>query len=194
MAWINTARQSCISGSTNEDPTTRFRKKTASKPRWKKFHVAVGIIAFGANGPIWASLIASPGRIALSSWTVPISPAFRIVLDELRAEQKKIASISNRVFTRNGRPMKSIRKAFEVALRKAKIVDLRLHDFRHTCITRWAAEGVPQQAIMAAAGHHSIAQNNDYVNMKDGHLRAAFRNYTPVIQANPVDNAAAVSY
>ena len=31
---------------------------------------------------------------------------------------------------------------------------------------RRATEGIPQQAIIAAAGHHSIEQNNDYVNMK----------------------------
>ena len=52
--------------------------------------------------------------------------------------------------------MKSIRKAFEVAREKAKIEDLHLHDFRHTCITNWTKAGIPQSIVMAASGHHSV--------------------------------------
>jgi integrase len=42
--------------------------------------------------------------------------------------------------------VKSIRTAFERAIEKAAIEDLRLHDFRHTCIRRWATEGIPQRS------------------------------------------------
>ena len=90
--------------------------------------------------------------------------------------------------------MKSIRSAFEDAREAAEIVDLRLHDFRHTAVTRWAMMGIPQAAIMAAAGHHSVQQNNDYTNINEGHLRLAFAGYTPVIQAVPVENESAASY
>jgi integrase len=125
---------------------------------------------------------------------IPISPELRKTLDELRAEQRRVPNTLNRVFTRNGRPITSIRTAFELAKEKAGIEDLRLHDFRHTAITRWAAMGIPQQAIMAAAGHHSIQQSNDYVNMKDEHLKLAFKNYTPVIQEKPLETANVASY
>jgi integrase len=108
--------------------------------------------------------------------TVPISPELRAVLDELKAEQRKVANISNRVFTRNGRPITSIRTAFEEAKGRAHVEDLHLHDSRHTCITRWASMGKAQPAIMAAAGHHSIQQSNDYVNLKDEHLKQSFKN------------------
>ncbi|MBI2364885.1 MAG: tyrosine-type recombinase/integrase [Deltaproteobacteria bacterium] len=87
--------------------------------------------------------------------------------------------------------MTSIRTAFELAKEKAGIDDLR--DLRHTCITKWAMQGIAQQAIMAAAGHHSIQQSNAYVNMKDEHLKAAFKSLTP-IQENALDAAQAVSY
>jgi len=131
--------------------------------------------------------------------TVPISPELRAVLYELRAEQRKVSSISSgvssRVFTRNSRPMTSVRTAFELAKEKAGVTDLHLlHDLRHTAITRWATQGIAQQAIMAAAGHHSIQQSNAYVNMKDEHLRDAFKVSTQVIQGNAVDAAQAVSY
>jgi len=115
--------------------------------------------------------------------TVPISPALRVVLDELKAEQakSKVADITGHVFTRNGsnkryayKPIRSIKAAFFSAKKKAAILDLRPHDFRHTAITNWSAEGVPQAAVMAAAGHHYIRQSSDYTNMKDEHLKRAF--------------------
>jgi hypothetical protein len=49
-------------------------------------------------------------------------------------------------------------------------------------------------AIIAAAGHHSIEQNNDYVNMKDDHLKTAFKFVTPLLHGKPVENQSAASY
>lgn len=125
---------------------------------------------------------------------VPISPVLREVLRELKEEQRKVSNISNQVFTRNGRPMKSIRTAFGFACERAKIEDLRLHDFRHTAITRWAALGVPQPIIMAAAGHHSIQQSNDYTNVKESHIKEAFSVVTTLLHGKPVDSVAVASY
>ena len=76
---------------------------------------------------------------------------------------------------------------------KAAIEDLR-HDFRHTCITRWAANGVLQQAIMAAAGHHSIPQNLAYTNLQPTDVKSAFKLATPVQQGSSLENASAASY
>ncbi len=76
--------------------------------------------------------------------SIPISPALRAILNELKAEQRKVTTIANRVFTRQGQPIKSIRTAFEFAREKAKIMDLRGPDFRHTAITagrRWEFRG-----------------------------------------------------
>jgi integrase len=129
--------------------------------------------------------------------SVPICPELSAILNELRQEQKRVASISGRVFTRNGRAMKSIRTAFEDARGNAGIEDLRLHDMRHTAITRWATMGIPPAAIMAAAGHHSIAQSGDYTNMKDEHLKLAFNTEklaTQWQQGTAVENASAASY
>ena len=49
----------------------------------------------------------------------PITWELREVLEELKAEQRKIPNVGNFVFTRNGRPIKSIRTAFELALKSA---------------------------------------------------------------------------
>jgi integrase len=125
---------------------------------------------------------------------VPISENLKVVLAELRQEQKRLMNISNRVFTRGGRPIKSIRTAFNRAGKNAQIDNLTLHDFRHTAITNWAAAGIPQPAIMAAAGHHSIQQNNAYMNLKDEHLRQAFKMATEWQQDQGLEPIGHVSY
>jgi len=109
--------------------------------------------------------------------SIPISPALRVVLNELREEQSraKVVNIHQRVFTKpNGLPIRNIRDAWLKALAAAKIKNLRLHDFRHTCITRWEMEGKPVGKIMAASGHHSIEMHNRYVNTKEHHLKDFF--------------------
>src|SRR5262245_33315244 len=47
--------------------------------------------------------------------TIRIFPEMQNILDELRVEQKKVPNTMKRVFTRSGRPIKSIRTAFERA-------------------------------------------------------------------------------
>jgi integrase len=125
---------------------------------------------------------------------VPIIPETSAILNELRQEQKKVATIGGRVFTRNGRPMKSIRTAFERARKTVGITDLRLHDFRHSAITRWALMGIPQAAIMAAAGHHSIPQNLAYTNLQPDDVKDAFKLATQVEQTKAVETKSNVSY
>jgi integrase len=125
---------------------------------------------------------------------VPISEELQSVLDELKAEQRRVSNISNRVFTRRGRPITNIRTAFDLAKEKAKIEDLRLHDLRHTCITRWSMMAIPREAVMAASGHHSIEMHDRYVNVKDHHLKEAFKFATTLQRGKPIDHAASVSY
>ena len=125
---------------------------------------------------------------------VPITARLQAVLEELKTEQKKVASISNRVFTRDGKPIKSIRTAFELALKKNGIQDLRFHDFRHTCITNWATMGIPREVVMAASGHSSIEMHDGYVNVKENHIRDAFKMFTRCLQGKSVDEGKAVSY
>lgn len=142
--------------------------------------------AVGSRSKLCLFLMASRASCltsAISVLAAANSSELRAVLDELKAEhaKSKVANISGHVFTRDGsnkryayKPIRSIKAAFRSAKKKAAILDLRPHDFRHTAITNWSAEGIPQQAVMAAAGHHSIKQSNDYTNLKDEHLKRAF--------------------
>ena len=104
-----------------------------------------------------------------------------------------MASISNRVFTRVGKPIVSVRTAFELAKERNSIVDLHIHDFRHTCITRWAMMGIPREVVMAASGHASIEMHNGYVNVQEHHLKEAFSVLPRCYQGDSLDSEKAVS-
>jgi len=126
---------------------------------------------------------------------IPITPEMKAVLNELKAEQKRVSNISNRVFTREGRLIKSIRAAFELAKERKGIKDLHLHDFRHTAITQWSNRGIPPGIVMAASGHSSIEMHKGYVNVQEQDLKEAFDNmFTRCLQEKSFDSKKAASY
>jgi integrase len=126
---------------------------------------------------------------------VPISPALQGILTELKAEQRKakVTDLSPRVFIHDGQGIDTIRRPFELAREKAGVKDLHLHDLRHTAITRWAMAGVPIDAIMAAAGHHTLEMHNGYVNLNENHLREAFKLFPTFTQENASQKSSSVN-
>lgn len=94
----------------------------------------------------------------------PLSYELRAVLDELKAEQQKVRSISNsnHVFTRhNGRPIKDVRRALDLALMGAKLLKddtpkndrITPHSFRRAAFTHWTDLAIPRDIAMAISGH-----------------------------------------
>ena len=116
----------------------------------------------------------------------PVTPALRSILAELRAEQQRVRSIENRVFTKEGRLIKrsQLRKAFDRAVRDAGIEDFVFHDFRHMAKTKWAEMGIPVEASMLAAGQTSLAMHTRYVNLQEAHLKEAFKMLTTCSHEN----------
>ena len=125
---------------------------------------------------------------------VPITPALQEILSELRAEQKRVANLASRVFTRDGHPITSVRTVFELARERAGVTDMVIHDFRHTAITRWASLGMPQEIAMKASGHKSLAMHYRYVNLQEKHVKEAFKLFTQRLHGIEVDAAKSVSY
>lgn len=128
---------------------------------------------------------------------IPIAPALADILTELRAEQRKLPSIANRsaarVFTRDGKPIASIRTAFELAKERAGVADVVLHDFRQTAITRWAEMGLPQEIVMKVSGHKSLAMHCRYVNFQEHHIKEAFKLFPSCFQEKATSQAKSVS-
>ena len=73
------------------------------------------------------------------------------------------------------RPMSSsgIKKPFDEVRAAAGVKWLRIHDLRHTAITRMAEEGTPISTIMAMAGHVSAKMTAHYTHISDQHKRFA---------------------
>jgi integrase len=119
---------------------------------------------------------------------IPMSPALRVVLEELREEQRKVTAIDGSVFTRHGRPIRSYRTAFEEARRKTGIRDVNPHDYRHTAITRWILAGIPQEVVMKVSGHRDLSVHYRYVNLREEHVRAVFHQHFPTPCTHGIDS------
>ena len=106
-----------------------------------------------------------------------ISPALQDVLDELRAEYRRIPNTERRVFTKDSKPIhaSTLRHAFERALEDAKIEEFQLRDFRHCARTRWAAEGLPFEVAEIGIGHKIRGMAGRYTNLTDDQIRNAFQ-------------------
>jgi integrase len=63
-------------------------------------------------------------------------------------------------------PMRSWRSAWRRLTKAAGLDGLRFHDLRHHCITRLAEAGVPEQTLMAIAGHVSREMLEHYSHIR----------------------------
>jgi integrase len=103
----------------------------------------------------------------------PISPELMKVLLELK---RGVASIDGAVFVRkNGKPIRSIREAFNVAKEKAGIPNAIPHDIRRSTIRRWEAMGISRQAVMQATGHRPGTIHEKYAELTEDQLLDRFR-------------------
>jgi len=74
------------------------------------------------------------------------------------------------------RPLQWLRMAHMTALQKAKIVlPFRLHDLRHTALTRMAMAGVDLPTLRELAGHASIQMTIRYLHPTPEHKRTAIK-------------------
>jgi len=62
--------------------------------------------------------------------------------------------------------MKSWRTAWRSMTKAAGLAGLRFHDLRHHCITRLGEKGVPEQTLMAIAGHVSLEMLEHYSHIR----------------------------
>ena len=72
---------------------------------------------------------------------------------------------SGPVFTYKGKPLGSIRKAFQNAVERAGITDFTFHDLRHTYATWLRQAGADLAIIQQALGHKSITTTMIYANV-----------------------------
>jgi integrase len=106
----------------------------------------------------------------------PLTPMLRAVLERQRerteALQRSTGEIYPAVFHREGRPIKSFRRAWLTACRRAGLTGRIPHDFRRTAVRNLERAGVPRSTAMKMVGHKTETIYRRYAIADEGMLRA----------------------
>jgi integrase len=108
-----------------------------------------------------------PGEITKTGKprSVPITPRLRAELEALKEKAKRDDSAL--VFDGIG----DFKRSFSTACRIARVQDFRLHDARHTAITRMIAAGINHALVMSVSGHDQMSTFQRYLNPQAHTLR-----------------------
>ena len=74
---------------------------------------------------------------------------------------------------KNGERYRNVRKAFEGARKRARIVDFRFHDLRHTFASHLVMAGVDLKTVQELLGHKSFEMTLRYAHLSPDHKKAA---------------------
>jgi integrase len=103
---------------------------------------------------------------------IPINLKLAAVLRELYVNRRIDAAY---VFTDADKktPFKSVKRSFHTACCRAKIVNFRFHDLRHTFASHLVMGGVDITTVSKLLGHASLTMTLRYAHLAEGHLRNA---------------------
>jgi integrase len=75
--------------------------------------------------------------------------------------------------TKEGEPIGNVRRSFDTACRRAKIMDFHFHDLRHTCAAWLIQAGVSITQVRDVLGHSTVAMTERYAHLAPDSVRAA---------------------
>lgn len=135
----------------------------------------------GAHGLEWRNVNLKEGWIRLEGGTtknndgrtIPILPALHPVLSALWEERRQQQSITPWVFTLRGKPIASIRSAFESARAEAGLPQRKIHDTRRTFRRYLALAGVSDKVGQSIMGHKDLRTYQAYFPVVDQDKAAA---------------------
>ena len=101
------------------------------------------------------------------SRSIPMNEMLKRTLEEVR--------ISDGALFRNcaGNTYRSVRTAFDSALKRAEISDFTFHDLRHTFASRLMMGGVDLPTVKELMGHKEITMTLRYSHLSDSHKQRA---------------------
>jgi integrase len=105
----------------------------------------------------------------------PLTPELHTVLERqlavTRAFEQRTGCVVPWLFHREGRLIRSIRRAWVTACRKAGVPERIPHDFRRTAVRNLERAGVPRSTAMAMVGHQTEAICRRYAIVDETMLR-----------------------
>ena len=102
----------------------------------------------------------------------------------------QIGQHSTHVWTYNGTPLRSPKKAWHAAMARAGISDFTWHDLRHTWASWHVMNGTPLAVLRELGGWSSMDMVMRYAHLAPDHLAAWAGNAMPQITAQKNDRAA----
>jgi len=92
-------------------------------------------------------------------------------LERMRSENGKTSYLFFNKKTK--KPLCRVSRSFLTACKKAGVEDFRIHDCRHTFISRLLEKGANVEAVRSLAGHSSLAMVQRYAHSQDEIKRSA---------------------
>jgi site-specific recombinase XerD len=71
--------------------------------------------------------------------------------------------------TKTGIPYQNVKRSFKTALRRAKILDFRFHDMRHTFASHLVMAGVDITTVKELLGHKTLTMTLRYAHLSPTH-------------------------
>jgi integrase len=125
------------------------------------------------------------GEILDLKWQYVDLGAGTIYLPTSKNGQSRLVPLSDPILVSDLWKLKSVGAPFYMteqvfrcrwreACKDAGLVNFKFHDLRHTAITRWMKQGIPEHIIMKVSGHKTRSAFDRYVNYKDRDVLQAF--------------------
>src|SRR5205807_4567251 len=117
----------------------------------------------------------------------PLTPDLRAVLERQRertiAREKTTGAVIPWVFHRSGMRIKSFRRAWVTACKKAGIPEHIPHDFRRTAVRNLERAGVPRSTAMKMVGHRTESIYRRYAIVDEAMLKEGAEKLSALHQA-----------
>jgi integrase len=118
----------------------------------------------------------------------PLVPELRAVLERqlaaTRAFEQQTGCVVPWLFHREGRPIRSFRRAWLTAGQQAGVIRLP-HDFRRTAVRNLERAGVPRSTAMAMVGHRTESIYRRYAIVDEAMLREGAQKLSVFHQGQP---------
>ena len=109
---------------------------------------------------------------------IPINDDLNSIFSRLQKElkpSKKVIGLNGKpvkdrvktdhVFTYNGRPVKEVKRSFNLAIENAGITDFRFHDLRHTFASHMVMKGASLKEVQEILGHKTMTMTLRYAHL-----------------------------
>jgi integrase len=139
---------------------TGMRRGEILNRRWSQLDLSKGLIRLDG-----VDTKTQRGRL------VPLNVTLTALLKDVM--QSPVRCATGHVFHRNGKPIKSLRGAFEKACRETGLTDFHFHDLRHSAVTNMRRAGIDALTAMKITGHKTMAVFQRYNSFDEDDLRRA---------------------